>query len=143
MPLYCLPQPILLWLQSGNNGYSSKPHILNVVWQLMHMIQLSQPINLTSFQLQLNKLYIYCEWAGMDLGISKCAIANCPNKSKLNPQAFQTQIRATNINFRNQLIQVSTQPTQTICLSHNQTSIVPSLQWRTQIHETITKLIIQ
>ena len=64
---------------------------------------------LKSLQIQLNKFDKFCEWAGMDLGIPKCAITGCPNKTKTNPLAFKTQIQDTNINYRNEPIPVLSQ----------------------------------
>ena len=40
----------------------------------------------------------------MDLGIPKCAVTGCPNKSKLHPTTFKALLQATNINYRNQPI---------------------------------------
>ena len=59
---------------------------------------------LETLQTQLNKLDKICEWAGMDLGISKCAMTGCPNKSKLHPTTFKALIQATIINYINQPI---------------------------------------
>ena len=76
----------------------------------------------------------------MDLGIPKCAITGCPNKSKVSPLTFKTQIQTTNINYRNEPIQI---------LSHNEPytylgiNLVPSLKWKIQIHTTTTKVIKQ
>ena len=76
----------------------------------------------------------------MDLGIPKCAITGCPNKSKLNPQAFKTHLRNININFRNQSIPILSQHEPYVYLGIN---LVPSLQWKIQTHITTTKLIKQ
>ena len=76
----------------------------------------------------------------MDLDILKCAITWCPNKSKLNAQAFKTQLTAININFRNQPIPILSQHEPYVYLGIN---LIPSLQWKTQTHITTTKLIKQ
>jgi hypothetical protein len=57
-------------------------------------------------QTQFNKIDKYCEWAGMDLGINKCAIIGCPNKFKLSPTAFKAYIQSHNIQFRNQALPI-------------------------------------
>ena len=90
-----------------------------------------------SLQNQLNKLDKYCTWAGMDLGITKCAITSCPNKSKMNQETFKAQIQATNITYRNQPIPVlhQNEPYTYIGIQ-----LIPSLKWKIQIHATITKL---
>ena len=59
---------------------------------------------LKALQTQLNKLDKFCQWTGMNLGIPKCTVTGCPNKSKLNPITFKVLIQATNINYRNQPI---------------------------------------
>lgn len=69
-----------------------------------------------------------------------CVVINCPNKSKLIPQAFKTQIQATNINFKNQPILVLTQHEPYVYLGIN---LVSSLQWKTQTRVATTKLIKQ
>ena len=76
----------------------------------------------------------------MDLGIPKCAITGCPNKTKLNLQAFKTHIKNININFRNQPIPIITQHEPYVYLGIH---LVPSLQWKIQTHITTTKLINQ
>ena len=85
-------EPLLRWLQRGNNGYTlnTSNTTLNTAAYADDLTVISN--NLPSLQLQLNKLDKYCEWAGMDLGISKCAVTGCPNKSHLSPQAFKTLI---------------------------------------------------
>ena len=86
-------EPLLRWLQRGKNGYTlgtSKITINTTV----HADDLAIIANkLTTIQPQLNKLDKYCEWAGMDLGITKCAITWCPNKSKMNQETFKAQIK--------------------------------------------------
>ena len=118
-------EPLLRWLQQENNGYTfntSNTRLSSVAYTDDLAVISS---DLTSLQLQLNKLDKYCKWAGMDLGIPKCAVTGCPNKSKLNPQAFKTQLRNTNINFRNQSILILSQHEPYVYLGIN---LVPSLQ---------------
>ena len=97
-------EPLLRWLQQGNNGYffgTSKVKISSAAYG----DDLAAIANkLETLQTQLNKREFFCEWAGMDLGIPKCAMTGCPNKSKPNPTTFKTLIQATYINYRNQPI---------------------------------------
>jgi hypothetical protein len=76
----------------------------------------------------------------MDLGIPKCAITGCPNKSKLHPTTFKALIQSTNINYRNQPIPVLNQHEPYTYLGIN---LVPSLKWKTQINTTTAKVIKQ
>ena len=67
-------EPLLRWLQQGDNGYTfgtSKVKISSAAYAN----DLAAIANkLRSLQTQLNKLDKFCEWAGMDLAIPKCAI---------------------------------------------------------------------
>jgi hypothetical protein len=102
-------EPLLRWLQQGNNGYTfgtSKVTISSAAYADDLAILANK---IETLQTQLNKLDKFCEWAGMDLGISKCAITGCPNKSKLHPVTFKALLQATNINYRNQPIPVLNQ----------------------------------
>ena len=76
----------------------------------------------------------------MDLGISKCAVTGCPNKSKMNPIAFKAHIQATNIKYRNQPVPVLDQHEPYTYLGIN---LAPSLKWKTQINTTTAKAIKQ
>ena len=98
-------EPLLRWLQNGKHGYTlgtSKITINSAAYADLTIITKK----LTSLQNQLNKLDKHYEWAGMDIGITKCAITGCPNKSKMNQETFKAQIQATNITYRNQPIPV-------------------------------------
>ena len=78
-------EPLLRWLQQGNNGYIFGTSKINIS-SAAYADDLAAIANkLDSLQKQLNKLDKFCEWAGMDLGIPKCAVTGCPNKSKMNP----------------------------------------------------------
>ena len=92
-------EPLLRWLQRGNNGYTFKTSNTKLSSTAYADDIAAISNNLTSLQLQLDKLDKYSEWARMDLSIPKCAVIGCPNKMKLNPQAFKTQIANANINF--------------------------------------------
>ena len=76
----------------------------------------------------------------MDLGIPKCAITRCPNKSRLNQETFKAQIQATNITYRNQPIPVLHQNEPYVYLG---IQLVSSLKWKAHTHVTTTKLISQ
>jgi hypothetical protein len=74
----------------------------------------------------------------MDLGIPKCTIIGCPNKSKLSPLSFKTQIQATNMNYINKPIHVLSKNKPYTYMGIN---LAPSLKWETQIYTTTTKII--
>jgi hypothetical protein len=76
----------------------------------------------------------------MDLGIFKCAIIGCHNKSKMNPPNFKTFITTQNIHYRNQPIPILYQDEPYTYLG---IQLVPSLKWKLQIHITTTKLTNQ
>jgi hypothetical protein len=102
-------EPLIRWLQQGNNWYTfgtSKVKISSAAYA----DDLAAIANkLKSLQIKLNKLDKFCKWAGMDLGIPKCAVTGCPNKSKMNPITFKVLIQSTNINYRNQPLPVLNQ----------------------------------
>ena len=99
-------EPLLRWLQNGKYGYtlSTSKITINSTTYTNDLAIITN--KLTSLQNQLNKLDKYCEWAGIDLGITKCDIIGCPNKSKMNQETFKAQIQATNITYRNQSIPI-------------------------------------
>jgi hypothetical protein len=102
-------EPLLRCLHQGNNGYTfgtSKVKISSAAYADDLAVIANK---LETLQRQLNKLDKLCEWAGMDLGIPKCAITGCPNKSKLHPTTFKALIQSTNINYRNQPIPILNQ----------------------------------
>lgn len=74
----------------------------------------------------------------MDLGITKCVIIGCPNRTKLGPQAFIMNIQFVNINFRTQPMPMLNQHALDVYLG---ISLVSFLQWETQVHATATKLM--
>ena len=118
-------EPLLRWLQRGRNGYTfgtSKMTINSAAYADDLAIIANK---LESLQIQLNKLDKFCEWAGMDLGIPKCAITGCSNKSRLNQETFKAQIQVTNITYRNQPIPVLHQNESYVYLG---IQLVPSLK---------------
>jgi hypothetical protein len=76
----------------------------------------------------------------MDLGVPKCAITGCPNKSKLKPETLKAKIQAQNINYKNQTIPILHQNEPYVYLG---IQLVPSLKWKLQTHITLTKVIDQ
>ena len=133
-------EPLLRWLQRGNNSYTSKTSDTKLSSAAYADDLAAISYSLASLQLRLDKLDKYCEWTGMDLGIPKCAVTGCPNHSQLNSQAFKTQLANANINFRGQPIPTLSQHKSYVYLGIN---LVPSLQWKTQTHITTTKLVKQ
>jgi hypothetical protein len=57
-------------------------------------------------QPQINKIDKFCQWAGMKLGIPKCAITGCPNNKPMPAATFKAYIQSHNIKYRNQPIPV-------------------------------------
>ena len=76
----------------------------------------------------------------MDLGIPKCAVTGCPNKSKMNLITFKDLIQSTNINYRIKPLPVLDQHEPYTYLGIN---LAPSLKWKTQINTTTVKVIKQ
>ena len=140
VPTIIFVEPLLRWLQIGKYGYTlgiSKITINSIAY----VDDLARTANKpTSLQTQLNKLDRYCEWTGMDLRITKCAITGCPNKSKFNQKTFKAQMQATNITYRNQPILVLHLNEPYVYLG---IQLIPSLKCKIQIHATTTKLIHQ
>ena len=118
-------EPLLRWLQRGKNGYTlgTSKITINMATYADDLAIIAN--KLTLLQPQLNKLNKYCEWAGMDLEITKCAITGCPNKSKMNQETFKAQIQATNITYRNQPIPVPYQNEPYVYLG---IQLIPSLK---------------
>ena len=133
-------EPLPIWLQQGNNEYSFKTSNTKISLAT-YVDDLAILANkLTSLQSQLNKLDQYCTRAGMDPCIPKCAVICCSNKSKLNPLNFKAKLQKTNINFINQSIPILSKHKPYFYLG---ISLVPSLQWKMQIHITTTKQLKQ
>jgi hypothetical protein len=133
-------EPVLHWFQRGSNGYKFKTSdaTINSAAYADDLVALTH--TLPSIQNQLYKLDKFCKWSGMDLGIPKCAITGCPNKSKMNPTNFKTFITTQNIHYRNQPIPILHQDEPYTYLG---IQLVPSLKWKLQIHITTTKLTNQ
>jgi hypothetical protein len=72
----------------------------------------------------------------MALGINKCAITRCPYKSKLQPLAFTTYLKAQNINYKQHLPILS----QNEPYTYLGIRLVPSLKWAIQKEITIAKM---
>ena len=96
--------------------------------------------NLKNIQLQINKMDKFCQWAGMELGIPKCAITGCPNKGHMPATTFKAYIQSQNITYRNQPIPVLHQNEPYVYLG---IQLIPSLKWKTQQAITMNKLIKQ
>ena len=76
----------------------------------------------------------------MDLGVPKCAITCCPNKSNAKPYAFKAKIQAPNIKYNNQPLHVRHHNEPYIYLG---IQLVPSLKRQLQTHITATKVVNQ
>jgi hypothetical protein len=99
-------EPLLRWIQRGNHGYTFKTSDSTICSTAYadDLVFLSH--NTTSLQVQLHKLEKFCDWSGMDLGISKCALTGCPNLTKMNPPTFKAFLQIKNISFHNQPIPI-------------------------------------
>ena len=74
----------------------------------------------------MNKVDKFCEWSRIDVGVPKCAITGCPNKSKMNPTSFIAYLQINNVKYRNQSIPALHQNEPYIYLG---TSLVSTLKW--------------
>jgi hypothetical protein len=133
-------EPLLRWLATSNLGYKlcTSNTTITFATYVDDLVVISN--HASSIQPQLHKLDKFYEWAGMDLGIPKCAVTGSPNKSKMNPQNFKTHLQSHHINFQNSLIPTLHQNEPYIYLG---IQLVPSLKWKLQIHATTTKLTKQ
>ena len=97
-------EPLLRWMQRGNNRYTfgTSNTTINSAAYADDLANLANEIK--SLQIQMNKVDKFCEWSCMDVGVSKCAITGCPNKSKMNPTAFKAHLQINNVKYRNQPI---------------------------------------
>ena len=130
-------EPLLRWLARDNQGYNFRTsnNTISSAAYADDLVTISS--NIAHIQPQLEKIDKFCKWAGMGLGINKCALIGCSNKSKLAPQKFTTFLQTQNINFRNQTIPILLQNEPYKYLGIH---MVPSLTWKTQTHATTTKI---
>ena len=96
-------EPLLRWLHRGKNGYTFGTSKLTISSASYADDQATITSNLQSIHIQLNKLNKYCDWAGLDLGVPKCAITGCQNKSKTIPETFKAKIYAQTSNTKTNL----------------------------------------
>ena len=93
-------EPLLRWLERDNLGYK-----LNTSQYTLTSIAYTNDLaiitsNIKSIQPQINKIDNFCQWAGMELGISKCAITGCPNNKPMQAATFKAYIQSHNIKYR-------------------------------------------
>jgi hypothetical protein len=133
-------EQLLKWLERGKYGYNLKTsnHTINLAAYADNLVILTN--KLESLQPQINKIDRFCQWAGMDLGIAKCAIIGCPNNQYMPPRTFKGYIQTKNIKYKNQPIPVLHQDEPYTYLGIH---LVPSLKWTIQKNVTMTKLIKQ
>jgi hypothetical protein len=76
-------EPLLRWLERGNLGYTLKTsqYTLNSAAYADDLAIITSDIK--HIQPQINKIDKFCHWAGMELGIPKCAITGCPNNKPM------------------------------------------------------------
>jgi hypothetical protein len=133
-------KPLLQWLKKGNLGYklNTSQYTINSAAYADDLVIITN--NIKSIQPQINKIDKFCHWAGMELGIPKCAITGCPNNKPMPATTFKAYIQSHNIKYRNQPIPV---------LHHNEPYVylrirlIPSFKWKIQQATTMNKLIKQ
>ena len=128
------------WLQRKENRYTfgtSKIKISSTAYA-DDLVAISN--NTNSLQIQPNKIDKFCEWADMDLGVTKCVVTGCPNKTKMQPNKFKTYMTTQKISYKDQTLPVLHQNEPYVYLG---IQLVPSLQWKLQTHITTTKIIDQ
>jgi hypothetical protein len=93
-------------LEQENQGYkfNTSQHTINAAAYVDDLAIITSDIK--SIQPQLNKMDKFCQWAGMELGIPKCAITGCPNNKPMPATIFKAYIQSHNIKYRNQPIPV-------------------------------------
>jgi hypothetical protein len=133
-------EPLLRWLEQGNLGYkfNTSQYTINSTTYADDLAIITNDIK--SIQPQINKIDKFCHWAGMELGIPKCAITGCPNNKPMPATTFKAYIQSHNIIYRNQPIPVLHQNERYIYLG---IQLIPSLKWKIQQATTMNKLIKQ
>jgi hypothetical protein len=133
-------EPLLRWLERGNLGYKlqTSQYTLNSAAYADDLAIITNDIK--HIQPQINKIDKFCQWAGMKLGIPKCAIIGCPNNKPMPTTIFKAFIQSQNIKYRNQHIPVLHQNEPYVYLG---IQLIPSLKWKAQQAITMNKLIKQ
>jgi hypothetical protein len=133
-------EPLLRWLERGNLGYTLKTsqHTINSAAYADDLAIITN--NIKHIQPQINKIDKFCQWAGMELGIPKCAITRCPNNKYMPATTFKAYIQSHNITYRNQSIPVLHQNEPYVYLG---IQLIPSLKWKIQQTTTMNKLMKQ
>ena len=85
-------EPFVKWLERGNLGYKLKTsqYMLNSTAYADDLAILTS--NIKNLQPQINKIDKFYQWAGMELGIPKCAITGCPSKGHMTATTFKAYI---------------------------------------------------
>jgi hypothetical protein len=133
-------EPLLRWLERGNLGYTLKTsqHTINSAAYADDLAIITN--NIKHIQPQINKIDKFCQWAGMELGIPKCAITGCPNNKYMLATTFKAYIQSHNITYRNQPIPVLHQNEPYVYLG---IQLIPFLKWKIQQTTTMNKLMKQ
>ena len=102
-------EPQLRWLEKDQLGslFSTSPNSITITTYADDLAILVD--NIKHIQPQLNKLKQYSKWAHIELGINKCAVTRCPNKSKLHALVFITYLKVQNINYKQQQFPILSQ----------------------------------
>jgi hypothetical protein len=131
-------EPLLRWLERGNLGYKLKmsQYTINSAACVDYLAIITNDIK--SIQPQINKIDKFYNWAGMELGIPKCAITGRLNNKSMPATTFKAYIQSHNIKYINQPIPVLHQNESYIYLG---IQLIPSLKWKTQQSTTICSTI--
>ena len=86
-------------MQRGNNRYTFGTSNTTINSAAYADDLANQANEIKSPQIQINKVDKVCEWSGMDLGVPKCAITGCLNKSKMNPTSFEAHLQIKNVKY--------------------------------------------
>jgi hypothetical protein len=133
-------EPLLRWLERGDLGYKLKTsqYTINSTAYADDLAIITSDIK--HIQLQINKIDKLCQWAGMELGIPKCAITGCRNNKYMPATTFKAYIQSHNITYRNQPIPVLHQNEPYVYLG---IQLIPSLKWKAQQAVTMNKFLKQ
>ena len=119
-------EPLLRWLEKNDLEYhfNTSPTTCTTTTYVDDLAIITD--NIQHIQPQITKLHKYAQWSYMDLNLSKWAITECPNKSKLKPTTFKAYIQSQNITYNSQIFFILTQNK---LYTYLRIHLTPSLRW--------------
>ena len=129
-------EPLLRWLEKDDMGYHFTTSTATCTTTAYADDLAIITDNIKHIQPQILKLQKFAEWSYMDLNLSKCAITECPNKSKLKPNTFKAYIQSQNITYKEKNLPTLTQNESYAYLG---IQLIPSLKWNLQKEITLQK----